>query len=202
MHERIARLGDLLALLLALPLALPLMLVIAVLVRLKLGSPIIFRQPRTGFGGREFDLFKFRSMTDERDASGALLPDEQRLTSFGRLLRSLSLDELPSLWNVARGDMGVVGPRPFLHDYYPLYSPVQKRRFEVRPGITGWAQVNGRNAITWPQKFALDVWYVDHRSFWLDVKILALTVRKVFARSGIDAEGGRIMPRFTGNEDG
>ncbi len=145
-------------------------------------------------------MLKFRSMTDERDVSGVLLPDEHRLTAFGRKLRSTSLDELPSLWCVLKGDMSLVGPRPLLMEYVPLYSPEQARRLDVRPGITGWAQINGRNAISWEEKFALDVWYVDNQSLWLDIKILFLTVKKVLVRDGISAEGEATMPTFTGTK--
>jgi lipopolysaccharide/colanic/teichoic acid biosynthesis glycosyltransferase len=178
---------------LALPLAL-----LAWRVRVALGTPVLFRQVRPGRHGRLFKLAKFRTMTDERDASGGLLPDASRLTPFGRWLRATSLDELPSLWNVLKGDMSLVGPRPLLVEYLPLYSSEQARRHEVRPGITGWAQVNGRNALTWEQKFELDVWYVDHRSFWLDLRIMLMTVCKVFVREGISAKGEATMPRFTG----
>ena len=180
-------------------LALPL-LVLAWQVRRKLGSPVLFTQVRPGLHGKPFRMVKFRTMTDERDASGALLPDAQRLTPFGRFLRASSLDELPELWNVLRGQMSLVGPRPLLMEYLPLYSPEQARRHEVRPGITGWAQVNGRNAISWADKFALDVWYVDHRSLWLDVRILWLTVRKVLVRDGISAAGEATMPKFEGDK--
>lgn len=180
-------------LLLAVPLAL-----LAWQVRRKLGSPVLFTQVRPGVHGQPFRMVKFRTMTDARDASGALLPDAQRLTPFGRFLRASSLDELPELWNVLRGEMSLVGPRPLLMEYLPLYSPEQARRHEVRPGITGWAQVNGRNAISWADKFALDVWYVDHRSLWLDVRILWLTVRKVVVRDGISAPGDATMPKFEG----
>jgi lipopolysaccharide/colanic/teichoic acid biosynthesis glycosyltransferase len=169
-------------------------------VRRKLGSPVLFKQVRPGLYGKPFKMFKFRTMTDERDLNGALLPDAQRLTSFGRYLRASSLDELPEMWNVLRGEMSLVGPRPLLMDYLPLYSPEQARRHEVRPGITGWAQVNGRNAISWVDKFALDVWYVDHRNLWLDVRILWLTLCKVFIRDGISAPGEATMPRFEGSK--
>ena len=168
--------------------------------RRKLGSPVLFTQVRPGVHGKPFLMVKFRTMTDERDASGALLPDAKRLTPFGRFLRASSLDELPELWNVLRGEMSLVGPRPLLMEYLPLYSPEQARRHEVRPGITGWAQVNGRNAISWADKFALDVWYVDNRSLWLDVKILWRTVRKVLVRDGISAAGEATMPKFTGQK--
>jgi lipopolysaccharide/colanic/teichoic acid biosynthesis glycosyltransferase len=194
------RVFDLLAsviglLILAVPLAL-----LAWQVCRKLGSPVLFTQVRPGLHGKPFRMVKFRTMTDTRDDSGALLPDAQRLTPFGRFLRASSLDELPELWNVLRGEMSLVGPRPLLMEYLPLYSPEQARRHEVRPGITGWAQVNGRNAISWADKFALDVWYVDHRSLWLDVRILWLTVRKVLVRDGISAAGEATMPRFEGDK--
>ncbi|OYD52104.1 sugar transferase [Acidovorax kalamii] len=184
---------------LLLALALPLLLLWG-LVRCKLGSPVLFRQIRPGQHGRPFMMVKFRTMTDERGADGELLPDVQRLTSFGRFLRASSLDELPELWNVLRGEMSLVGPRPLLMEYLPLYSPEQARRHEVRPGITGWAQVNGRNALSWEERFKLDIWYVDHRSLWLDLRILWLTVRKVIVREGISAQGEATMPRFTGNK--
>lgn len=179
-------------------LALP-FLALAAIVRWRLGSPVLFRQQRPGLDGQPFEMVKFRTMTDARAADGSLLPDAQRLTSFGRFLRSTSLDELPELWNVLRGDMSLVGPRPLLMEYLPLYSPQQSRRHEVRPGITGWAQVNGRNALTWDQKFALDVWYVDNRSLSLDLRILWLTIRSVLVRDGISAAGEATMPRFQGN---
>jgi lipopolysaccharide/colanic/teichoic acid biosynthesis glycosyltransferase len=194
------RLFDLVAASLALLLmSLPL-LGLAWLIRRKLGSPVLFRQVRPGLHGRPFTMVKFRTMTDERGPDGALLPDAQRLTPFGRFLRASSLDELPELWNVLRGEMSLVGPRPLLMEYLLLYSQEQARRHEVRPGITGWAQVNGRNAISWADKFALDVWYVDHRSLWLDVKILWRTVRKVLVRDGISAAGEATMPAFTGSK--
>ena len=180
-------------------LALPL-LVVVWMVRRKLGSPVFFTQARPGLHGKPFEMVKFRTMTDARGPDGALLPDADRLTPFGRFLRASSLDELPELWNVLKGDMSLVGPRPLLMEYLPLYSPEQARRHEVRPGITGWAQVNGRNAIGWEDKFTLDVWYVDHRSLWLDVKILWLTVKKVLVREGISADGEATMGRFTGSK--
>ena len=182
-------------LLLALPLAL-----LTWQVRRKLGSPAFFRQVRPGMHGQPFEMVKFRTMTDARGADGALLPDADRLTPFGRFLRASSLDELPELWNVLKGEMSLVGPRPLLMEYLPLYSPQQARRHEVRPGITGWAQVNGRNALSWDDKFKLDVWYVDHRSLWLDVKILWLTVKKVLVREGISAAGEATMSKFTGSK--
>ena len=161
---------------------------------------MLFSQVRPGLHGKPFTIVKFRTMTDERGPDGVLLPDAQRLTPFGRFLRASSLDELPELWNVLKGEMSLVGPRPLLMEYLPLYSSEQARRHEVRPGITGWAQVNGRNAISWADKFALDVWYVDHRSLWLDVRILWLTVRKVLVRDGISAAGEATMPRFEGDK--
>ena len=174
----------------------------ALLVRLKLGSPVFFTQVRPGKDGKPFRMVKFRSMTDARDASGALLPDNVRLTPFGKFLRSSSLDEFPEMWNVLVGDMSVVGPRPLLMEYVPLYDATQRRRLEVKPGVTGWAQVNGRNALSWDEKFALDVWYVENRTFWLDLRIVFRTFFKVFARSGIDHSAERPMPRFTGNGGG
>ena len=176
----------------------PLLLVLIVLVRRRMGPPALFTQPRAGREGRPFVLYKFRSMTDARDAAGELLPDGERLTPFGQFLRRTSLDELPQLWNVLKGDMSLVGPRPLLLQYVPLYSDRQRRRLEVRPGVTGWAQINGRNALSWPEKFELDVWYVEHRSFWLDVKILFMTVKKILAREGISAPGEATMPPFRG----
>ena len=178
----------------------PLLLVVAILVRLKLGSPVLFIQERPGLRARPFRMVKFRSMTDERGPDGELLPDEQRLTPFGRFLRATSLDEFPEMWNVLLGDMSVVGPRPLLMRYVPRYSPFQARRMEVKPGVTGWAQVNGRNLLSWEEKFALDVWYVDHRTFWLDTKIVVMTFFKVLARSG--AERDKDVPaleEFRGN---
>ena len=194
------RLLDFIAALLGLiALALPLLLLMA-LIRRRLGSPVFFRQTRPGLHGQPFEMVKFRTMTDTRGPDGALLPDAERLTPFGRFLRSTSLDELPELWNVLKGDMSLVGPRPLLMEYLPLYSPEQARRHAVRPGVTGWAQVNGRNALGWDEKFKLDVWYVDHRSLWLDIKILWLTVKKVLVREGISAAGEATMPRFTGGK--
>lgn len=181
-------------------LALPL-LVVVWMVRRKLGSPVFFTQARPGLHGKPFKMVKFRTMTDARGPDGEFLPDAVRLTPFGRFLRATSLDELPELWNVLKGDMSLVGPRPLLMEYLPLYSPEQARRHAVRPGITGWAQVNGRNAIGWEDKFTLDVWYVDHRSLWLDIKILWLTVKKVLVREGISAAGEATMPTFKGNND-
>ncbi|HFC09908.1 MAG TPA: sugar transferase [Chloroflexi bacterium] len=177
----------------------PLLLVLALLIRWKLGTPILFRQRRPGLHGKPFILYKFRTMTDAHDALGNLLPDEQRLTRLGRFLRSTSLDELPELWNVLKGDMSLVGPRPLLMEYLPLYTPEQFRRHEVKPGMTGWAQIHGRNALTWEERFALDVWYVDHLSLWLDMKILALTLWKVLMQEGISHPGSKTMPKFTGS---
>lgn len=176
------------------------MSILAVMVALKLGSPVVFSQVRPGLNGKPFRMIKFRTMTDQRAADGTLLPDAQRLTSFGRRLRASSLDELPELWNVIKGEMSLVGPRPLLMEYLPLYSPEQARRHEVRPGITGWAQVNGRNAISWSDKFVLDVWYVDNQSLWLDIKILWMTVRRVLVRDGISAAGEATMSKFTGSD--
>lgn len=178
----------------------PVFFVVALLVRVKLGSPVLFSQVRPGKNGKPFKMVKFRTMTNAKDASGNLLPNEQRFTPFGSFLRSTSLDELPELINVLRGDMSLVGPRPLLMDYLPLYNDFQKRRNDVKPGITGIAQVNGRNAISWDQKFAYDVWYVDNQSFWLDIKILFLTVAKVLKRSDINHGADVPMPRFKGNE--
>jgi len=177
----------------------PLILILMLLVRLKLGSPVLFIQTRPGLHGRPFRLVKLRTLTNARDERG-LLPDTDRLTPFGRFLRSTSLDELPELWNVLTGDMSLVGPRPLLMQYLNRYSPMQARRHEVKPGISGWAQVNGRNALTWEDRFDLDVWYVDHRTLWLDVKILMLTVLKVVRREGISHSGHATMQEFTGSK--
>jgi lipopolysaccharide/colanic/teichoic acid biosynthesis glycosyltransferase len=169
-----------------------------VLVRIRLGAPVFFRQRRPGLNGQVFEMIKFRTMTNECNSRGDLLSDAERLTTFGLFLRATSMDELPELWNVIKGEMSLVGPRPLLIEYLPLYSKEQARRHEVRPGVTGWAQVNGRNALSWEEKFALDVWYVDNQNFWLDVKILFMTVQKVFLRDGISADGAVTMPRFSG----
>jgi lipopolysaccharide/colanic/teichoic acid biosynthesis glycosyltransferase len=179
---------------------LPVMVIIGLLVCLKMGWPPFFSQQRPGLGGRPFTMYKFRTMSDIKGGNGRLLPDAQRLTSFGRFLRATSLDELPELWNVLKGEMSLVGPRPLLMEYLPLYSSEQARRHDVRPGITGWAQVNGRNALSWEEKFALDVWYVDHQSVALDVKILWMTLRAVLRRDGIVATGHETMPRFKGSK--
>ncbi len=176
----------------------PLMLTLVLLVWRKLGSPILFRQVRPGLHGKPFVMYKFRTMTDARDADGNLLPDSERLTTFGRWLRATSLDELPELFNVLKGDMSLVGPRPLLMKYLTRYTPEQARRHEVKPGITGWAQIHGRNALSWEEKFQLDVWYVDNWSLWLDMKILWCTLRIVLMREGISAEGHATMPEFRG----
>lgn len=180
-------------------LAVPL-LFLMLLVRTKLGRPVFFHQVRPGLHGKPFKMVKLRTMTDARGPDGALLPDAERLTRFGQFLRSTSLDELPELWNVLKGDMSLVGPRPLLMEYLPLYTPEQARRHEVRPGVTGWAQVNGRNAISWEEKFALDVWYVEHQSFWLDMKILGMTVMRVLKREGVSATGEATVSKFKGTQ--
>ena len=196
----IMRAFDLLAAVIALSLLSVPLACIAILVRVRMGSPVLFRQVRPGLSGEPFELVKFRTMLDAVNRDGSPRPDAERLTPFGRWLRSTSLDELPALWNVLRGDMSLVGPRPLLMQYLPLYSARQARRHEVRPGITGWAQVNGRNALTWPQKFELDVWYVENRSFWLDLRILWMTLLVVLRRDGISAQGEATMPPFMGND--
>ena len=192
------RFFDVTLIILSLPLLLPLYWVVACLVRSKLGSPIFFRQIRPGKDTKPFEMIKFRTMTDERNSNGELLEDSVRLTKFGRFLRSSSLDELPELWNVVKGEMSLIGPRPLLMEYIPLYSPEQVRRHAMRPGVSGWAQVNGRNAISWEEKFKLDVWYVDNRSFWLDIKVICLTLKKVIVRDGISADGEATMSKFKG----
>lgn len=194
------RLFDILAAACALLLLSPLMLVVAWQIRRRLGSPVLFRQVRPGLAGKPFEMIKFRTMRDAADTDGNPLPDSARMTSFGGFLRASSLDELPELWNVLKGEMSLVGPRPLLMEYLPLYSPEQYRRHETRPGVTGWAQVNGRNALSWDEKFKLDVWYVDNHSLWLDLKIIFLTVKKVLVRDGISAEGEVTMPKFTGSK--
>lgn len=194
------RLLDVVLILIAMPIWVLAMLLLMLTVRLKLGSPIFFTQARPGLHSRPFTLLKFRTMNDARDAHDQLLPDAERLTDFGRLLRSTSLDELPELINVLRGEMSLVGPRPLLMQYLPRYTPRQARRHEVKPGVTGWAQVNGRNALTWEQKFALDVWYVSHRSLALDVRILCLTLWQVAKRKGISRDGHATMSEFLGRE--
>jgi len=194
------RIFDVVASAAALLLLSPVIAIIAWQISRKMGSPVLFRQVRPGLNGKPFEMVKFRTMKDAVDAVGKLLPDSERLTPFGQFLRSSSLDELPELWNVLKGDMSLVGSRPLLMEYLPLYSPEQYRRHEVRPGITGWAQVNGRNALSWDEKFKLDVWYVDNRSFWLDLKIIFLTIKKVLVREGISADGEATMSKFTGNQ--
>ena len=194
------RLFDISASLIGLLIAAPIMLVVAVLVRVFLGAPVLFRQPRPGLDGQSFTLLKFRSMKDATDAKGNQLSDDKRLTKFGKLLRASSLDELPSLWNIFIGEMSVVGPRPLMMSYLPLYTPEQNRRHEVRPGLTGWAQVNGRNKLTFEERFALDVYYVDNRTFWLDMKIVLMTFRRVISADGIAPEGKNTGELFTGTK--
>ena len=194
------RFFDISLIFLGVPLIIPVLLFLALSVRLMLGSPIFFRQKRPGLHGKLFELCKFRSMRDLYDDKGASLPDEKRLTGFGRFLRSTSLDELPEVYNVLKGDMSLVGPRPLLVEYLPLYSEKQARRHDVRPGITGWAQVNGRNTLAWKERFEFDIWYVDNRSFQLDVKIIIMTVKQVLTRSGVSEKGQATMTKFTGKE--
>jgi sugar transferase EpsL len=193
------RIFDLVITIPALVLLSPVLITVGLMVRFKLGSPVLFSQQRPGLNGKPFSMFKFRSMTNTRDAQGNLLPNEDRLTDFGRFLRKTSLDELPEFWNVLAGDMSLVGPRPLLIQYLELYTPEQARRHDVPPGITGWAQINGRNAISWEEKFAYDVWYVDNLSFILDLKIIGLTIKRVLIREGISPTDQEIMPRFTGS---
>jgi len=202
MYRVVKRVFDIIASCILLVLFSPVMALTACLIYLTMGSPVLFRQQRPGLYGQPFTLVKFRTMTDARDKTGNLLPDEMRLTRLGAFLRSTSLDELPELFNVLKGEMSLVGPRPLKMEYLSLYTPRQARRHEVLPGITGWAQVNGRNSLSWEEKFELDVWYVDNRSFWLDLKILFLTVVKVLKREGISAEGHVTMPKFTGSSRG
>ncbi len=190
---------DLLGAVVGLILLSPVIIIVAVMVWRGMGAPVLFRQVRPGLQAKPFQMLKFRTMRDAHDRDGKPLSDAERLTPLGRFLRSTSLDELPGLWNVIRGDMSLVGPRPLLMDYLPLYSPAQARRHEVRPGVTGWAQVNGRNALSWDEKFAMDVWYVDNRSLWLDLKVIGMTLKKVVKREGISAAGDATMPRFKGN---
>jgi lipopolysaccharide/colanic/teichoic acid biosynthesis glycosyltransferase len=195
------RLFDFTVAMVALILLSPIIILVSRKIAKNLGKPILFKQNRPGLNGDVFKMTKFRSMKDATDSNGAALPDSERLTPFGEKLRSSSLDELPGLWNVLKGDMSLVGPRPLLVEYLPLYSEDQARRHELKPGITGWAQINGRNAISWEDKFKLDVWYVDNRSFWLDIKIILLTVKKVFVRDGISADGEATMSKFTGKAE-
>jgi lipopolysaccharide/colanic/teichoic acid biosynthesis glycosyltransferase len=196
----IKRAFDILASSFALLALLPLLLLLAVLVRGLLGAPVFFRQERPGLHGQPFAMFKFRTMRDVQDPDGRLLPDRDRVTKFGQLLRSTSLDELPELWNVLIGEMSIVGPRPLLMEYLPLYNEHQMRRHQARPGVTGWAQINGRNSLNWEEKFSLDVWYVENQSFWLDLQIIVKTAVKVVFRSGISADGDVTMPRFEGSK--
>ncbi len=193
------RLFDVVAAVAGLALLSPVIAIVAILVRRKLGSPVLFRQVRPGIHGKPFEMVKFRTMCDAVDSQGNPLPDAQRMTRFGSFLRSSSLDELPELWNVVKGDMSLVGPRPLLMEYMSLYDAEQRRRHDVRPGVTGWAQINGRNALSWEEKFKLDVWYVDNRTFGLDLKILFLTVKKVIVKDGISAQGEVTMSKFTGS---
>ena len=198
MYRTAKRLFDISCSILGLIALSPLFIWAYIMIRRHMGPGAIFTQVRAGQGGKGFLLYKFRTMTDARDAAGELLPDASRLTDFGRWLRSTSMDELPQLWNVIKGDMSIVGPRPLLPEYVPLYNETERRRLEVPPGITGWAQINGRNAISWHEKFALDVWYVENKSFALDVKIILLTIKKILAREGVSAQGEATMPRFLG----
>lgn len=197
----VKRFFDIILSFMALSILWPVIAVVAILVKCKLGSPVIFRQRRPGKNEKIFEMYKFRTMTDARDANGELLPDEVRLTKFGKFLRSTSLDELPELWNILKGDMSIVGPRPLLVQYLPLYNEEQKHRHDVRPGLTGWAQVNGRNAISWKKKFEYDVEYVRNLSFFMDVKIIFLTVKTVLIKEGISSESSATMEFFTGNEE-
>ena len=192
------RVVDIVGCLFGLILLLPIIVALAMVIKRKLGSPFLFRQTRPGLNGKPFEMIKFRTMKDVIDQNGIPLPDSERMTSFGKKLRNSSLDELPELWNVLKGDMSLVGPRPLLMQYLPLYNKEQAKRHEVRPGITGWAQVNGRNAISWEEKFKLDVWYVDNHSFWLDIKVICLTLKKVIVRDGISADGEATMSKFKG----
>lgn len=201
MKNAVKRLFDILLASILILILSPILLLVFILVKRKLGSPAIFRQKRPGVHGKIFTMYKFRSMTDARGKSGELLPDEIRLTRFGRLLRKTSLDELPELFNILKGDMSFVGPRPLLVQYLERYTPQQARRHEVKPGLTGWAQVNGRNAISWNEKFQLDVWYVDHWTLLLDVKIMFMTIGKVIKRDGISAAGEATMSEFMGGEE-
>jgi len=195
------RIFDILVSFSVLLLSAPLLLLLALLIRTQLGSPVLFSQLRPGLKGKSFNMVKFRSMTDERDDAGELLSDAQRLTRFGMVLRATSLDELPELWNVLKGDMSIVGPRPLMMEYLPFYSPEQARRHDMLPGVTGLAQISGRNALTWEKKFELDVWYIDNYSFWLDIKILLATVKKVLIPEGVSPDGHATMPKFTGTKE-
>ena len=196
----IKRLFDIISSAIGLIVLAPAIFFIVFLTHRKLGSPVLFRQIRPGKDEKPFEMIKFRTMRDAIDKDGMPLPDSERITPFGNFLRNSSLDELPELWNVIKGDMSLVGPRPLLKEYLPLYSPEQARRHNVRPGVTGWAQVNGRNAISWEEKFEYDIWYVENQSFWLDIKIIWMTIKKVIAREGISADGEATMPKFKGNK--
>ena len=200
MNKFFKRLFDIVASASGLIILSPVFLILVYLIRKNLGAPVFFTQERPGKDGKPFKMIKFRSMRDAVDKDGNPLPDSERLTPFGKKLRAASLDELPELWNVLKGDMSLVGPRPLLMSYLPLYNDLQFRRHEMKPGVTGWAQVNGRNAISWDEKFAYDIWYIDHFSLWFDMKILFLTIKKVFIKEGISAEGEATMPYFTGND--
>jgi len=194
------RLFDIIASIIFIILFAPILLVLCFLVRRKMGSPIIFSQVRPGLNARPFTMIKFRSMIDAYDEKGEPLPDSERLTRFGKFLRSSSIDELPEIWNVLKGDMSLVGPRPLLMEYVPLYTPEQAKRMDIRPGVTGWAQVNGRNAISWEKKFEMDVWYVENRTLWLDIKIIFMTLKKIIIKEGISADGEATMSKFTGTK--
>ena len=199
-EKYVKRLVDIVCSLVVLAIFWWLYIILAVLVRVKLGSPVVLRQQRPGLHGKVFNVYKFRTMTDEKDINGCLLPDDIRLTTVGKFIRKTSLDELPQLFNVLKGELSLVGPRPLLVEYLPLYLPEQARRHDVKPGITGWAQVNGRNTISWEEKFKLDVWYVDNQSFWLDMKILWMTALKVVKREGVNQAGHVTMEKFRGSE--
>ncbi len=201
MMEVMKRIFDILVSFSVILLSAPLLLMVALLIRTKLGSPVLFSQSRPGLNGKAFKMVKFRSMTDERDDAGELLLDADRLTRFGKVLRATSLDELPELWNVLKGDMSIVGPRPLMMEYLPFYSPEQARRHDILPGVTGLAQISGRNALTWEKKFELDVWYIDNYSFWLDIKILLATVKKVLIPEGVSPNGHATMPKFSGTKE-
>lgn len=195
------RLFDIIIVLFAIIILLIPMIIVSIIIRMKMGSPVIFKQKRPGLHGKPFYIYKFRTMTNQTDSVGNLLPNEQRITKTGEIIRKLSLDELPQLFNVLKGDISLVGPRPLLMEYLPLYNKEQARRHDVRPGITGWAQVNGRNNISWEERFKLDVWYVDNQSFLLDIKILFLTVLKVFKREGINPDDKEFVEKFKGNSE-
>jgi len=199
--EVMKRIFDILVSFSVLLLSAPLLLLLALLIRTQLGSPVLFSQPRPGFKGKPFNMVKFRSMTDERDDADELLSDALRLTRFGKVLRATSLDELPELWNVLKGDMSIVGPRPLMMEYLPFYSSEQARRHDMLPGVTGLAQISGRNALSWEKKFKLDVWYIDNYSFWLDIKIVLATVKKVLIPEGVSPDGHATMPKFSGTKE-